>query len=127
MSSSETSNIARLQAADQLGVTYVKTLVTINAGAILAVVTFIAGAKKKSLFTSEVWSLQYAMASFMTGIVTILCALIISYFFYAHPPESKTHQFFNRHIVIVNGFMAVIALACFVGGVSILLLNIILV
>ncbi|MFX0542195.1 hypothetical protein ACEWPM_010745 [Roseovarius sp. S4756] len=127
MPSSETSEIARIQAADQLGVTFAKTLITMNAGAILALLTFIAGAKNQSLFTFSVWSLQWAMALFLAGIVSILLALLVSYYFYAHPPESKTHQFLNKFIAVVNAFFAFSSTAFFVGGVILLLKNIIVV
>ncbi len=127
MPTSETSEIARLQAADQLGVTFAKTLITMNAGAILALLTFIAGAKNQSLFTFAVWALQYAMALFLGGIISILMALFVSYIFYAHPPESKTHQCLNKFIVVLNGVFACSSMALFAGGVILLLTNIIVV
>ena len=114
----------RRDAADQLGITFAKTLITMNAGAILALLTIIGGAKEQSLFTFEVSSLQWAMGLFLAGVVLILIALLISYVFYAHPSESKAHQFFDRNIIKINGALAVISLFCFAGGVIFLLKNI---
>ena len=122
---SETSENRRREAADQLGITFAKTLITMNAGAILALLTFIGGAKEQSLLTFEISSLQWAMGFFLVGIVSILIALLVSYVFYAHPPEEDVHQFLNKHIVIINGALAVISLASFTGGVMFLLGNII--
>ena len=122
---SETSEIARLQAADQIGITVAKILVTMNAGAILALLTFIVGANEQSLFTFNVWSLQYAMASFLVGIVLILVALLVSYVFYAHPPETKVHRSLNNCIVAVNGGLVLSSIASFTSGVTLLLANII--
>ncbi len=95
-----------------------------NAGAILALLTFIGGAKEQSLFTFEASSLQWAMGFFLAGIVLILFALLVSYIFYAHPPEDNVHQFLNEYIVKINGTLAVVSLASFTVGVIFLLMNI---
>ncbi|MFT6451081.1 MAG: hypothetical protein ACJA06_000562 [Halocynthiibacter sp.] len=120
----ETSEISRLERSDRLGLAAFRVLITLNAGAILAMLTYVGGANNTSQLSIATVELIRAMWCFLGGIVSILIALLVSYAFTASIPESRFSDFFNKWIVLTNAVLGIACLALFGSGVAFLILGI---
>ena len=119
----EQSEISRLQQANTLGLEYLRTVVLLNGGAILALLTFMGNASDSAAIQFSLGSVQTAMLAFLFGIVVNLIALIVSYTFTATAPQQRYHQFWDRWIIALNAVMALTSLGAFVYGVIKLVLG----
>ena len=116
MPSEDTEN-SRLQRADALGLAFLRTIIILNAGAILAVLTFVGNATNDSQIVFEISSIRCAMRAFLIGIVSTLVGLIVSYSYTATAPEYRWHKFWDRHIILFNSSLAIVSVAAFSWGV----------
>lgn len=111
----------RINRADQLGLAMVRTLVLLNGGAILSVMTFLGNAAAQTKVTIETIAITCAIQAFLFSIVSTLFALGVSYTFYAIQPESKYSEFWNNWIVPFNTVLILSSIVGFVVGVIFLL------
>lgn len=119
--SSENSEVSRLQRADTLGLAFVRTAILINAGAILAILTFAGNADSSRMIWFEFESIKSAMWSFLVGIGSILLALIFSYSYTATAPQYSWHKFWDRWIITFNCGFASTSVGAFLFGVATLI------
>lgn len=119
----EQSEISRLEQANALGLEYLRTVVLLNGGAILALLTFLGNSKVDASVQFTLRSVKTALLAFLVGIVAVLVGLIVSYTYTATPLEYRYHQFWNRWIVTLNAVLAIVSLGAFVLGVSCLILG----
>jgi len=108
---------ARIQAADQLGLAFVRTIILLNGGAIIALFTFVGNSTENSLIQFSVSSIKCSITAFLIGITTTLVGLVTSYVFYANPSETKIHKFFDEWVVAINGTFGITSVVSFVWGV----------
>ena len=119
--SSENSEVSRLQRADALGLSLVRTTILLNSGAILAVLTFAGNADATRMIWFELGSIKCAMWSFLIGIVSILLALIFSYSYTATAPQYAWHKFWDDWIILFNSILSIVSVVSFVVGVAMLI------
>jgi len=120
---SEQQEISRLEQANALGLQFLKTIILLNGGAILALLTFIGNSTANPAVQFDLANIKVAMWSFLAGISSMLVALLFSYSYTATAPEYGYHQFWDRHIIPVNSSLGFVSLACFIAGVSSLILG----
>ncbi|MCD9148234.1 hypothetical protein [Pseudophaeobacter flagellatus] len=113
----ESSEISRLEQANTLGLAYLRTMLTLNGGAILALLTYFGNVKAETAIVVPLDSLQWAISSFTFAICVMLLTLAISYSFTASAPETPYSRFWNNWIVLLNSIAALTSLAAFISGV----------
>lgn len=111
----------RIDRADQLGLAFVKTLILLNGGAIIAVLTCLGNASTQTVVGIEVPSIVWAIALFLVSILLSLAALGVSYTFYGVNEDHPYHRFWNNWIVPFNTVAMLAALFGFAAGVITLL------
>lgn len=116
--SREPSEIARLEGANTLGLAFVKTVMLLNGGAMLAILSFIGNAQHNSPIILDVGYVKISMWLFLAGITSMLLALIFSYSYTASHPDTDWHQFWDKWIILLNFVCGLVSVLCFVGGVS---------
>ena len=114
----ENSEISRLEQANSLGLEYVRTIVLLNGGAILALLSFIGQSSTDAAIQFDLSSVKCAMWSFLLGIVSILFGLIISYSYTATAPGWSYKEFWDARIIKFNSFLGIASLLAFVFGVA---------
>jgi hypothetical protein len=109
----------------ELGVLALKTLITLNSGAFVVLLTFIGNTAAQSKFVVPLWNIKIGMSLFLGGIA--LSFTVIAYTYVAsqqsspYPkPTRKTDGWFVPIAVTVTGF----AFACFVVGVAIVIIGV---
>ncbi|MGJ8618568.1 MAG: hypothetical protein ACSHWS_17125 [Sulfitobacter sp.] len=115
------AEISRLEQANLLGLTYLRTVVLLNGGAMIAVLTLVGNSTEKTAILFSLMSVKCSMVAFVLGIASILSALLVSYVFTANAPESKTSNFLNNYVVGINAFLGLLSLASFLAGSLILI------
>jgi len=107
----------RFDRADQLGQLASKTLITLNAGGLLSLLTFIGNSSAQSRLTLSVSNVQMAIYFFLISIMCIFISMSASYVFYANPPKTKIHQWFDEHIIAINISLFMVSLFYFAYGI----------
>ena len=110
--------ISRLQRADALGLAFLRTIILLNAGAILAILTFIGNAETSHIIQFEIDSIKCAMWAFLVGITSTLTGLVISYSYTASAPQTCWHKFWDKYLIRLNFLIAAISVSAFVYGVA---------
>ena len=117
----EAGEVSRLEQSNVLGLAFVRTMILLNAGGILALMTFIGNASAQTAVYLSLGAIKLAMLSFLVGIASILLALLISYSATASAPETSYSKFWNKRIIATNATLALISLGLFTFGVAVLL------
>lgn len=120
---SEASRIARIEQANTLGLSFVKTIILLNGGAVLATLTFMGNADANAYINLSVGSIKLSLSMFLVGITSVLTALLISYSFTATAPGQKYEQYWDRWIIIFNSVLGLISIGAFVFGVIALIVG----
>ena len=102
----------------ELGILALKTLITLNSGAFVVLLTFIGNTAAQSKYLVPLWNIRLAMFLFLIGIT--LSFIVIAYTYVASQKTSpyprqpqKTHGWFLPIAVIITAF----GVFCFIGGV----------
>lgn len=111
----------RFDRADNLGLSTAKVLITLNSGAIIAVLTFLGSASAQTQFSLGLTQIKISLSLFLTSMLAIILGMVISYSYYATPPNEGYSNFWNKHIVKFNVTMVMLALLTFIMGVSIII------
>jgi len=119
----DSAEISRLEQANVLGLAYLRTIVLLNGGAILAVLTLAGNAREDTLFFFSLASIKAAMWAFLIGITSVLIALLFSYSYTASAPETGWRNFWDQWIIRFNSVLALAAIVSFVFGVSMLIMG----
>ncbi|MBE1291475.1 MAG: hypothetical protein GJ677_03200 [Rhodobacteraceae bacterium] len=119
--SSESGEISRLEQANTLGLAFMRTIVLLNGGGILALLTYLGNASAQTQVQIGVASIKLSIALFLAGITSVLMALVISYTFTASAPETRWSRFWNSWIIPLNGVLALVSVVAFVAAVLSLL------
>ncbi|WP_170402736.1 hypothetical protein [Ruegeria arenilitoris] len=114
----EAGEVSRLEQANVLGLAYVRSIILLNAGGILALLTFLGNASAQTAVSISLSAIKLAMASFLAGISAILLALLVSYSFTASAPGTSYHKFWDKHIIATNTVLGIASLGIFVFGVA---------
>lgn len=117
-----------LQNAREIGMMAIKTLVTLNSGAIVVLLTFVSNAGSQSAFTFNLQSIKVAFFLFLFGIVStgLLIALAYGVALTSNPHTGTA----NVKVIPVSWespcyfFLAFLSLTGFAVGVLILALNV---
>jgi len=117
----EDPDIARIQGAHELGLAFVRSIILLNSGAFAVLLAYMASATSDALIIFEIGGLQTAMYSFLVGILSILLALIVSYFYTALNFESRVRAWLDNKVIPANVFLALISLSVFGYGVRTLI------
>lgn len=118
------AEIARLEQVNLLGLTYLSTVIILNGGAMLAVLSVIGSSTSESPISFDLASLKCAMTAFLVGIGTIMIALLVSYIFTANNAASGLTAFLNTKIVLINSLLALVSLAALVCGILSLIVGV---
>ena len=70
---------ANLQVLRELGMYAIKTLVTLNSGAIVVMLTFLGNAAAQTKYTLDLSSIKQALVCFLLGITSTAIVVAISY------------------------------------------------
>ncbi|AGI69560.1 hypothetical protein OAN307_c41620 [Octadecabacter antarcticus 307] len=124
MTETYTAKKDRFDRADQLGLAFMRTLILLNGGAILSVLTFLGNASSQTNVTIQTGCIISAMIAFLVAIVAVLLGLGVSYTFYAINEQSSWSQFWNNWIVPFNAVMGLTSLFGFTIGLVLLLLGV---
>ena len=115
--------ISRLEQANTLGLSYLRTMVTLNGGAILALLTYLGNSATTARFFIPLDTIKCSLASFLVALCSLLLALLISYTFTASSPETGWSKFWNDWIIPLNAFCALVSLFGFTVGSLVLVLG----
>ena len=110
------SEDSRLEQSNTLGLEYLRTLVILNGGAILALLTFMGNASGDAAIQFSLSSVKCAMISFVLAIFIVLISLLISYSYTATAPGQPYKSFWDKWIIKTNCFLGFISLVFFVIG-----------
>jgi multisubunit Na+/H+ antiporter MnhB subunit len=121
--SNQSHEISRQERANALGLAFLRAILILNGGGILALLTFLGNASAQTVVTIPLVTIKLAMLCFLIAIAVMMLGLLFSYSFTAMPPESKFVEFWNRHIVKLNFYSGVVSLTAFIVSVSILLVG----
>ena len=117
----ENSRNSRFEQANTLGLAYLRSLIALNGGAILALLTFIGNASAQTFVTVPLNSIKCSMTAFLIGIASMLIGLLISYSYTAPAPDSKYKVFWDTKVIALNTFCGLVSLTSFISGVAILI------
>jgi uncharacterized membrane protein YidH (DUF202 family) len=121
MSETKNERIERIKGAHELGLAFVKTLILINSGACVVLMTYMGNANNASAFGVPLPAVKWSLAAFLVGILSILSALGYSYFYTALHPSVKKKQSMDGLVIPFNTVCGLISLLAFVVGVIILI------
>ncbi len=103
--------IARIEGAHQLGLVFVRSSILINGGAFVVLLGFMATSTDASLFTISLSGLKIALSCFLTGIVSVMASLVLSYTYTAPNFESRTRKWLDNKVIPANAVLSLISLA----------------
>ncbi len=116
----DNQEISRLTDARELGLAFFKSLILLNSGAIVVLVTHMGTAKSDAAFSFSLIAIKFSMAAFLIGIVLILVSILISYVYTALSPAEKLKHWLDTKIIGTNAVLSLASLSCFVCGVAFL-------
>ncbi|MEJ6479514.1 MAG: hypothetical protein QNL92_12635, partial [Octadecabacter sp.] len=117
--SNPSEEISRLERGTSLGLAYLRSILLLNGGGILAVLTFIGNASAQTNFIISLHAIRLGLSSFLIAITAMMLALLVSYSYTATAPESAYSNFWDKWIVTLNFMCGIISLLAFVAGVAI--------
>jgi hypothetical protein len=120
-SESKSQEMDRFDRADNLGLSTAKVMITLNSGAIIAVLTFLGNASAQTQFSIALTHIKYSLALFLISMFAIIFGMATSYTYYASPPNGSYSKYLNKYIVPFNAVMMVVAVISFIIGVSIII------
>ncbi|MFZ1725869.1 MAG: hypothetical protein WAU13_04325 [Albidovulum sp.] len=111
-----------VQATREVGVIALRTIVTLNSGAFVVLLTFIGNTAAQSRFAVPLWNLKAAMFSFLAGIALAFAAIAYTYVVSqkASPypmPSKKSDGWFVPIVVVITG----LAVVAFLFGVFVVI------
>jgi hypothetical protein len=115
--------ISRQERATSLGLAFLRSILLLNGGGILALLTFLGNASAQTMVTIPLQSIKWAMFCFLVAISTMMLGLLVSYAFTATTPGSKFSEFWNYHIVTLNSILGAVSLSAFIVALSILIVG----
>lgn len=113
MNNSATNENSRLEQANALGLAYLRAILLLNGGGILALLTFLGNASSQTMLTLPLGTIQDAMKLFLAAIASMMVSLLVSYSYTATSPNEYYRQFWDRHIIRLNFVCGLVALVCF--------------
>ena len=113
--------ISRQERATSLGLAFLRSILLLNGGGILALLTFLGNASAQTMVTIPLGSIKWAMFCFLAAIASMMFGLLVSYAFTATTPESRFANFWNEHIVKFNFSLGFFALSAFIAALCILI------
>jgi hypothetical protein len=113
--------IARISGAHELGLVFFRTIILLNGGAFVVLMTYLGGAKSDAAFLVSLEAIRFAMKAFLVALGAMLLALLISYLYTAMNHAVKLKKFLDSALIPLNVILSVIAIAAFVCGVLTLL------
>jgi hypothetical protein len=109
---------ASMSALRELGIMALKTILTLNSGAFVVLLTFIGNTAAQSRFAVPLWNLKMALSLFLVGIALTFIAIAYAYFFAqaASPYPEQNPKSGSLHVAapVVLASLAVVA---FLSGV----------
>jgi hypothetical protein len=110
---------ANLQTLRDLGMYAIKTLVTLNSGAFVVLLTFLGNAASQTKFSLALGSIKWAMLCFLCGIASTAVVIATAYInsMRMSPYDSSKGMAEFPALILYVGF-CVFAFVCFVAGVA---------
>jgi hypothetical protein len=105
-----------LESAREVGITGIKTLLTVNSGGFVVLLAFIGNAQAQSQYFVPLFSIKAALTLFLVGIVLALSTLIVSYVGSA-PSEGKIKNYLSSYLITYNVFLTLFSLISFAVAV----------
>ncbi|WFE73343.1 hypothetical protein [Roseinatronobacter sp. S2] len=117
-----------IDAVREVGILALKTIITLNSGAFVVLLTFIGNAAAQSKFMVPLDKLQCSMYAFLCGIALSFIAIAYTYFvsqsLSPYPlPEKRTDGWFVPIVILITG----LAVAAFLVGVITVIHNVMVV
>ena len=109
----------------ELGILALKTLITLNSGAFVVLLTFIGNTAAQSKYLVPLCNLKLAMFSFLTGIA--FSFIVIAYTYVVSQktsPYPKQAQKTDGWYVPITVIITALGFFCFVCGVSVVILGV---
>lgn len=111
-----------VQVTREIGIFALKTILTLNSGAFVVLLTFIGNSAEKSGFLVPLWNVKTGMLCFLVGIAVAF--IVIAYTYVAsqqmspYPtPEKRTDGWYTPIVVVLTG----LSFAAFLLGVCIII------
>ena len=112
-------------AVREVGVFALKTLITLNSGAFVVLLTFIGNAAAQSLYLVPLWNIQFELFAFLAGIA--LSFIVIAYTYVSSQgisPYPKSAKRTDGWFVPIAVGVSAIAFLCFLAGVIVVALGV---
>lgn len=106
-----------IEIVKDLGVFILKTLVTINSGGAVVMLTFVGNARQHNIFPVDIEHIRISMLSFCAGVFFSMCLAFIAYVRNVRIVIKKSDATNAHTYLVVYVLMALISLACFCYGV----------
>lgn len=100
------------------GLAFLRTMVLLNGGAILALLIFMGNASTQTFVTLTVTSIQCSIKLFLIGITSIMIGLVVSYIHEALAVGSRLKKILGASVISVNTICSIISLGSFFFGVT---------
>ncbi|MEM1074816.1 MAG: hypothetical protein AAF665_00055 [Pseudomonadota bacterium] len=98
-----------------------KTLILINSGACVVLMTYMGNASSSSAFAIPLFAVKWSLGAFLTGIISILAGLGFSYCYTALHPSVQAKQSMDGWVIPFNTACGAVALLAFLTGVVVLI------
>lgn len=116
---------AGVQATREVGIIALRTIITLNSGAFVVLLTFIGNTAAQSKFSVPLGALKCAMFSFLAGITLAFISIAYTYAAsQAVSPYPKPPKKFDGWFVYFVTVIAGLALIAFLAGVGIVIINV---
>jgi uncharacterized membrane protein YidH (DUF202 family) len=110
--------IARIGLANEIGLAYLKTLILLNSGSVVVLMTHMGTAKADAAFRFSLDAIKNSMLAFLFGMASILIAVIISYVYTSLNHQAKLKTWLDSWIIPFNASLGLFSLISFITGVA---------
>ena len=112
---------AGIQVMREIGFISVKTLITLNSGAFVVLLTFIGNAAAQSQFVVPLQSLKFAMLCFLAGLAAVFLSIVQTYVSArrASPYNAEEDRRSEWWLALLSVLFPAISFLCFLVGVAV--------
>jgi uncharacterized membrane protein YidH (DUF202 family) len=113
---------ANLQVTRELGLYSIKTLVTLNSGAIVVLLTFLGNAAAQTQYTLNLYGIKNSLLSFLVGIASAALVVAVAYVDSMRmSPYGNSKTLKDSAALTIYVSLSLVSFACFILGVLIVI------